>query len=177
MNEQNFLDTAHHRCAFSMIDVRLYNTESLEEGETPDAILKLPYREALEIARYLLAHQAELEARQVELDTQFAQLSKALLDLFAVEAPSDTEAWQGEIVYIPNLPDGLSRPLSAFTQVLNKAYRQLKEQYATRVRHWCHEDEEQEKLFWLFFEQFFYEHHRDDIVERFLAENEAEKKE
>src|SRR5579875_890268 len=170
MNEQNFLDTAHHRCAFSMIDVRLYNTESLEEGETPDAILKLPYREALEIARYLLAHQAELEARQVELDAQFAQLSKTLLDLFAVEKPSETEAWQGEIVYIPGLPAGLSRPLS-------EAYRQLKEQYATRVRHWCHEDEEQEKLFWLFFEQFFYEHHRDDIVERFLAENEAEKKE
>ncbi|HZU03691.1 MAG TPA: hypothetical protein VFA10_28770 [Ktedonobacteraceae bacterium] len=170
MNEQYFLDTAHHRCAFSMIDVRLYNRESLEDGETPDVILKIPFRESLEIARYLLAHQTELEARQVELDAQFAQLSKTLLDLFAVEKPSETEAWQGEIVYIPGLPAGLSRPLS-------EAYRQLKEQYATRVRHWCHEDEEQEKLFWLFFEQFFYEHHRDDLVEKFLPEKEAEKKE
>lgn len=55
------------------MDVQLYNTASLKRNETPDGVLKLPYGEALEIARYLLAHQDELEAHQAELDAQCAQ--------------------------------------------------------------------------------------------------------
>lgn len=181
MNEQNFFDTAHHRCVFSAMGVQLYKRESLEKGKTPAVILKFPYAEALEIASYLLAHQDELETRQAELDAQFAQLSKTLLDLFTVEDLSATEKqsykeeWRGEIVYMPDLPGDLSRPLGAFTQLLNKAYRQLKEQQAIQVRHWYLEDEEQETLFWRSFERFFYEHHRTDLIEKFILENEVEK--
>ncbi|HEU5378796.1 MAG TPA: hypothetical protein VFV38_25515 [Ktedonobacteraceae bacterium] len=182
MSEQNFFDTAHHRCVFSPMNVQLYKRASLEKGKIPAVILKLPYAEALEIASGILAHQEEIEARQAELDAQFARLSKTFLDLLivgdlsATEEQGSKEEWRGEIVYMPDLPGGLSRPLGAFTQLLNKAYQQLKEQRALQIRHWCLEDEEQETLFWRAFEWFFYEHHRTNLIEMFVPGNEAEKR-
>jgi hypothetical protein len=163
MEEQKFLNTVYHRCAFDAMGVNLYNTESLEEGETPDTLLKLSYTEALEIARYILAHEVELETRKTELEAQFTQLSEALIDIFAAEDKSKSEEWQREVVYIPGFPRD-------FNQLLSVAYKHLKGQKGTQVQHWCNENEEQEALFWLSFERFFYEHHRDDLIDKFSPE-------
>lgn len=75
---------------------------------------------------------------------------------------------------MPDLPNGFLRPLGACTQLLSKAYHQLKGQHTMRIRHWCREDEEDEALFWLTFERFFYEHYRDDLIEKFIPEDEGE---
>ena len=167
MNEQQNFSTARHSCSFHDLGVMLYNIENLEEGEAPDVFLELSHKEALEIAHHILAHEAELKAHQTELDASFTRLSEDLVALFAELDQKEREAWTQEIAFIPGVPYN-------FNQQLNVAYQRLKKQSAAQVQHWTHEDERREVSFWLTFERFFYEQYRDDLIEKFLPEENEE---
>jgi hypothetical protein len=151
----------HYRCEIKPMGVQIYSTKQLEEDEKPDFLLNLSFTEALEISRYLIAHESGIRSRQTELESQYEQLSKDLVVLFVT---TESEARQREHVFMRGLP-------REFNQLLNVAYQRLKKQKATLIRHWYQEDEQAEVDFWIAFERFFEEHHWDDLIAEFSPED------
>lgn len=164
------LATASHRCYIGSAGATLYATDQLEEDQDPtkDQLLLLSPGEALQVAEYIQAHRAELEARDAELEAQFEQVSQALLSLFA-------EWWRRKLFeerrrHINYTPDFLN-----FDQALGDAYRQLVLDESGPVRHWYKatftdrfSHEQQETLFWRYFNSRYHE----GLLEQYLESEE-----
>lgn len=168
------LATASHECYVGEAGVALYNTDQLEENQDPagDQLMFLSPYEALQIAEYIEAHRTDLEAHQRKLETQFEQVSQAVLSLFM-------EIWRREQFEHRRKTHSASTP-DDLDQSLNDAYTQLVLDESGPVRQWYtatwtdkFSHEQQETLFW----RYFNSRYRNDLLKEFFPENDDEEEE
>ena len=158
--EVSSTETVSHRCYIGAGGVTLYNTDNLEDknddprdGRLPNyGLLFFSPREALQFARYILQYEPELETREAELETQYDQVSQAVLAMFA-------ELWNQQDKATDYRLDDLK-----VNQVLHDAYNWLINNKTGQVGQWYDSTwtdrfshEQHEALFWRHFRRKYRE--------------------
>ncbi len=162
-----YLATASHRLSIGKAGVTIINTDKLDDPEEADPrgdLLLLSPVEAVQMAREILAHAGELEAREPELEEQYEQVSQVLLRMFF-------EQWKQPSKRTWFNPLNLDRQL-------HDAYNRLVANQGGQVEQWYHSTfadkfshEQHRALFWRYFDRKY----RDDLIEKcFPATSEAE---
>ncbi|SRR6266487_1037988 len=169
------LATASHRLYIGAGGVTIYNTDTLDDpeedphdGRYPNSgLLLLSPREAVQVARRILAHESELEA-------QYEQVSQALLRLFRETWKQRQTEWMSQRPsYQGGYPD-----YQEFDRELHATYTRLVIDKSGPTRRWYEatftdrfSHEQHEALFWRYFERKY----RDGLIDDcFPDTNEAE---
>jgi hypothetical protein len=158
-----YLPTASHRLYIGKAGVTIINTDKLDDPEDPDPrgdLLLLSPVEAVQMAREILAHASELEAREPELEEQYEQVSQVLLRMFF-------ERWK------PDKHTGTWFNSLDFDKQLHDAYNRLVANQGGLVEQWYHSTltdkfsyEQHQALFW----RYFHRKYRDDLIEKCFPE-------
>ncbi|HZU03364.1 MAG TPA: hypothetical protein VFA10_27100 [Ktedonobacteraceae bacterium] len=166
---QDYLKTAAHRLYIGKAGATIVNTDKLDDPGDPDPrgdLLFLSPVEAVQIARKILAHAGELEAREPELEAQYEQVSQVLVRMFG-------EQWK------PGKQAGTWFNPIDFEKQLHDAYNRLVVNQGGLVEQWHHSTftdkfsyEQHQALFWRYFNRKY----RDSLIEKYFP-NEAEHEE
>jgi len=162
------LDTVNHRCFIGKGGVTLYSTDGLdlEEGQEPqkDHLLLLSPVEAIQIAEQVLAHRAQLDAQQPELDAQFERVSQTLVAFFP-------ELWKRYCHEKKRHGGGDHSSFLDFELVVTDAYNRLIFDESGMVGQWyatiwtdTYSHEQLKALFWRHFNRY----HREQLLDQYL---------